>query len=249
MSNDPFETPVDSVLQDALDKRSKANSSTTVPPPAPAPKPPDSAPSEAITNAPVIDAEFVSTERASSPGNGASKALVKTGQTFELEFEPRNMKQAIWLAQAVTKSRMFSAYGNPEAVLMVLMAGRELGLGAMASLRAFHVNEGKPTMSAQLMMALCRRRKDICKEFRVIKMTNEIAVVRTWRADSQEPTPDWEFSWKDAERAGLATRATYQKYPRNMLLNRCIANAARFDFPEICANLYDPDELTDEEAA
>ena len=51
-------------------------------------------------------------------------------------------------------SRMFSAYGTPQAVLSTVLLGRELGMPAMAALRSVHVIEGKHSLSADLMVAL-----------------------------------------------------------------------------------------------
>ena len=158
-------------------------------------------------------------------------------------LEPTDSKGAYGLAKVVVGSRMFSSYGTPEQAMLVIMAGREFGLGAMASLRSFHVVEGKPTMSAQAMMARCLEHPS-CKLFRVVrqKCSNELAVVEVQR----HGWPDAEvYTWslEDAKRAGLAGRANWSKYPREMLINRCIAEAARFVFPEVMAGVYAPEEF------
>ena len=51
---------------------------------------------------------------------------------WERSLEPRSMDDACVLAKRLHESRMFSAYGSPQAVLSTLMLGRELGLPAMA---------------------------------------------------------------------------------------------------------------------
>ena len=70
-------------------------------------------------------------------------------------FEPPGIPEAVKLAQILVASRLLPrAISTPEAAVTVIMAGRELGLTAMQSLRSIHIIEGKPTMSADLMVAL-----------------------------------------------------------------------------------------------
>lgn len=199
----------------------------------------------------VIDAEPVSAqpvaERASaavtpSPASFQSTAIVRS-VGWNNALEPHDMKSATWLAKTVVDSGMFDSYGTPAAAFLTIMAGREMGLGAMASLRSFHVVEGKPTMSAQLMMAMCIA-SPLCKSFRVKRSetTSKVAVVEVQRHDWAEPE---RYTWtiEDAQEAGLTGKNVWKKYPRDMLINRAIAEAARFVFPELMANVYTPEEL------
>ena len=74
---------------------------------------------------------------------------------YEKQLEPRSIQQAITLANHMFTSRLFPGYGTPQAVLSTIMAGRELGLQTVASLRAFHIVEGKHQMHADLIRVLC----------------------------------------------------------------------------------------------
>lgn len=183
----------------------------------------------------VVDAEPVSSQTtAMVPAKGGS---------FSTALEPHDARSAYQLAKVVVQSRMFSAYGSPQAAMMIIMAGREMGLGAMASLRSFHVVEGKPTMSAQLMMALCMKHP-ACKQFRVLRSqcSNEKGVVLVQRVEWDEPEV---YTWtiEDAEAANLTGKNNWRKHGRQMLINRAIAEAARFTFPELMANTYSPEEI------
>jgi hypothetical protein len=113
----------------------------------------------------------------------------------------------------------------------------------MASLRSFHIIEGKPTMSAQAMMARCLEHPS-CAEFRVVRSecSNELATVSVRRVGWTTPEI-YTWSADDAKRAGLAGRGNWSKYPREMLINRCIAEAARFTWPEVMAGVYAPEEF------
>src|SRR5439155_11097999 len=86
-----------------------------------------------------------------------SLELVPTTTEWDRQLEPRSIHEAKQLAQDLFASRLFSAYGHPAGVLATILAGRELGLPAIASLRSFHIIDGKPTMSASLLRALVLR--------------------------------------------------------------------------------------------
>ena len=178
-----------------------------------------------------------------APEAPASHALAVLPRDWTRQLEPADSRSAYGLAKVVVASRMFPAYGAPEAALLVLMAGREFGLGAMASLRSFHIIEGKPTMSAQAMMARCLEHAS-CEHFRVVRSecTNELATVSVKRVGWTTPEI-YTWSLDDAKRAGLAGRGNWSKYPREMLINRCIAEAARFTWPEVMAGVYAPEEF------
>ena len=181
--------------------------------------------------------------------NMEQKSFVRVNRGDQLEsvewareLEPRSLDEAKQLAKAVMDSQLFAAYANPQAAFLVIMAGREFGLGTMASLRSFHIVEGRPCLSAQAMMGLCLRHHS-CLYFRVVSATSDEVVVEAQRSGWGSPAT-WRFTRSDAEQAGLTSRQNWRKYPRAMLTNRCIAEASRFWFPDVVGGLYDPDEMS-----
>lgn len=163
-------------------------------------------------------------------------------------LEPQNLAQALNLAKAVFASRQFAAYGTPEAVLLAIMTGRELGISTMAALRSIHIIEGKPTMSAALIAGLVLRSKT-CKQFEIIERTNERATIRIWREGWEKPK-DITYSVDDAKRAGRVKQGSgWEKNPADMCVARCQAIGGRLGWPDIFANVYLADELGREEAA
>jgi hypothetical protein len=157
--------------------------------------------------------------------------------------EPRSMPELLQLASAAAKTGFFGAK-SPEQALLVMMSGRDLGLSYSQALRAFHVIEGKPSLSADGMVAACLVRRDVCEFFRTLESTNERATVETKRVG--QPAQSYTFAMSDAERAGLRGKANWQKYPSRMLLARARAALARDVYPDLLLGLYDPDELTGE---
>src|ERR1019366_3844466 len=74
---------------------------------------------------------------------------------WERQLEPRSLRECQSLSKAVMASRLnFGTYGSEFGVMSTILAGRELGLQAMASLRAFHIIDNKPTLSAGVIVAM-----------------------------------------------------------------------------------------------
>jgi len=129
---------------------------------------------------------------------------------------------------------------TPEKVLAVILTGKELGIGAMESIRGISVIQGKPTVSPQLMLALAFRTKEVSS----YKVTSdkEKAVCVIQRKNSEPFTS--EFSMEDAQKMGLAGKDNWKKQPEVMMRWRAIAQAMRVVFPDAISGLYLFDELS-----
>lgn len=128
---------------------------------------------------------------------------------------------------------------KPEAALLIMWQGRELGIDPLQALNTINVIQGKPTVSPQLMLALIRRSGQLVNaEF---KVDDKQAVVTLQRKGE---TPHTEtFSMDDAKKLGLATKDNWQKQPKTMLKWRAVAAAARVVFPDVILGLYTPEEM------
>jgi hypothetical protein len=151
------------------------------------------------------------------------------------------------LADAIARTEMVpdSLRGRADAVLAVLMAGYELGVGPMMALQSINMIKGKPSLSPELMRALVTKAGHSV----IVEATNEEASLRAHRREW--PDDAWvTFTWtmEDAKRAGLlkGTDSSWAKYPRAMLTARVTSEACRATFPDVIAGLsYGPDELTE----
>ncbi len=174
-------------------------------------------------------------------GNGKS-ALPSD---WERQLEPRSMTEAKQLSVDMFASRMFSAYGNAPAVLATILAGRELGIQAMASLRAFHIIEGKPTLSADLIRALVMK-SGKAKFFRVVERTAHHA---TWETQRDEDPPvrltftidegRQAFSGDDKKWAASG----WGKNPADLLTARASSKLARLVYADVVFNIYSDSEF------
>ena len=178
---------------------------------------------------------------------GTGPTTVKADQTRA--FEPRSIDEGYDLAKLLVASGLLGRnVTRPEQAFTIIATGRELGLTAMQSLRSIHIIEGKPTLSADLMAALCKSRPDVCVYFRLVESTPERATYETQRKGEPSPT---RMTWtiQQAKDAGVTGKDNWRKYPDAMLRARCIAALARAVYPDLAMGIYDPDEVADIPAA
>jgi hypothetical protein len=170
-------------------------------------------------------------------------AMVRVQSAPTYSIEPTNWQELAALARHAGASHFYGAETESQA-LMILLAGRDLGLSYPQSLRAFHVVAGKPTLSADGMVAVCLGRRDVCEYFRVAAADERGATAVTKRVGDVERA--YTFTMDDAMRAGLPSGKnghTWKAHPRRMLSARAKAFLARDVYPDILLGLYDPDEL------
>lgn len=135
--------------------------------------------------------------------------------------------------------------GNLPAILACVATGRELGIGDLEALRDIYVVDGKPTLSAELMVKLARRRGHSIKG----DVTAESATVTGTRGDNGDTmTVTWTLEM--AKRAKLTSKSNWTSYPEAMLWCRAASQLCRMLFPDVLAGVvYTPDEaeLSDED--
>lgn len=157
------------------------------------------------------------------------------------DIGPTNMQELERFAATAAKSGFYGAK-SPEAALMIAMSGKDLGLSYTQALRAFHVIEGRPALSADGMAAVCLSRKDVCEYFRVVESDDVHAVVETKRVG--DPIQRMSFTIDEAKKAGLVKeRSNWEKWPGRMCVARAKSFLARQVYPDLLMGLYDPDEL------
>lgn len=127
-----------------------------------APEPPAAPPSAQPAAAPAAPAPA-----AKGPEPAKSTALAVVPEIvgpYERALEPTNATQALNMAKVLWTSGLFSKFPGPEAVYAIITQGRELGIGALASLRAFHYFEGQLAPHAHLIRFLAQQDPD-CEWF------------------------------------------------------------------------------------
>lgn len=160
-------------------------------------------------------------------------------------FEPSSIDEAMRLADLLAKSALVPSplRGKPADVFIILATGRELGIGPMQALSDINVIQGKPVYSADLMVAQCKRKPEVCKYIRLVESTEAGATYETHRVGAPEPER-FSFTIDDARKLGLTDKDNYRKQPKTMLRRRAAAQLAREVYPDLVRG-YDPDEAED----
>lgn len=134
-----------------------------------------------------------------------------------------------------------SAIKTPEQAVAIILKGRELGVPPMQALSHIYVINGKPTMSAELMLAQVLKLHPKTK-LSYPERSSDKCVIKVQR-DGSEPSV-FSFTIGDAEAAGLLNNSTWKKYPRAMLHARCVSEMCRSLFPDAIAGVsYTSEEM------
>jgi len=182
------------------------------------------------------------------PYTDAPGQVVRSGAHVTETFVAR--LDAHWrLAKLLVDSELLpKAIGRPEQALAIMLKGHELNLPPMQAFSSIHVIDGKPSLAASLMMALCVR--DAGCKFNVVRKDAEGAEVEIRR-------PGWEpytgrFLLEDAQRVKtrqygktirLMEKDNWVNYPAAMYFSRAVSDACRTVCPDIMAGMYTPEEL------
>lgn len=147
------------------------------------------------------------------------------------------------IAVKMAASKLFAVKSEAE-VLAMMLRGAAVGMNPILALSAFHVIEGRVEMKADLMVSLVRQ-SGLMKSWVYVECSDKACTIRAQRTDEPDPVT---LSWTivDAQRAGLAGRGNWTKYPRAMLRSRCISELCRMLFPEISTGSYVEGETTDD---
>lgn len=134
------------------------------------------------------------------------------------------------------------AIKSAQAAVFAIQKGRELGVPPTAALTSIQVIQGRPTCSAELMLALVQR--DYGANAMRITATDNTRCTITYRHPDVAETQTYSWTIEDANRAGLVTgNPAWNKYPAAMLRARCISAVARMAFPLSILGMYTPEEM------
>ena len=181
---------------------------------------------------------------------------------------PRSLKEALQLASLLSKSKLIpKGFENPEACLVGILYGMEVGLSPIAALQRMAIIDGRPTIWGDAALALVEASGLLIKTEERIEDTQIIgngqvpnsqngteiiksktAICQVLRSGRSEPITR-SFSIDDAKRAGLWQKpGPWTDYPDRMLMMRARAFALRDAFPDVLMGLYLREELEGVEA-
>ena len=165
---------------------------------------------------------------------------------------PRSLKEALQLASLLSKSKLIpKGFENPEACLVGILYGMEVGLSPIAALQRMAIIDGRPTIWGDAALALVQASGLLVKiEERIERdqIQSKRAICQVQRAGRSGPITR-SFSIEDAKRAGLWQKpGPWTDYPDRMLMMRARAFALRDAFPDVLMGLYFREEFEGVEA-
>lgn len=215
--------------------------------------------------APTADAEpeAPSTDLATQPEGHTALAELAAGTG--LDTIPGREELAGLAAMAVTLAAANAVpdalRNKPNDVFLVLLTGRELGMGPAAAVRTLYVVNGKVTLPPKARAAAVRQRglgrvwphSTGCQcGLEVPYNDGTAATWHTTKADEgHQVTYSFTFTMADAarapEKAGskatLADKYTTMGYPQRMLSWRALGYLLDDHYPEVGTGLYSADEM------
>ena len=144
-------------------------------------------------------------------------------------------------SMALFKSGYFSDVKSEAQAIVKVMAGRELGLPAFASMAGIHIIQGKPALGSNVIATLIDN--DPRYDYKVKKHDAKECVIDFYRNGELHGTST--FTIDEANTAGLTNNPSWKKFPSDMLFARAITRGARRFAPGIFGGspIYTPEEL------
>ncbi len=144
-------------------------------------------------------------------------------------------------AKAMSASGFFPDSKSAAQAIVKVLAGRELGFGAFASMTGVAVIQGKPVVGANLTAAAIKQTGKY--NYRVTEHTEQVCRIKFFEGGQEVGVSS--FTMDDARAAGLTNKDNWKKYPRNMLFARAISNGQKWYAPDVYngVTVYTPDEL------
>lgn len=137
----------------------------------------------------------------------------------------QDARQAALVAQSLAKTSFVPASlrGKPEDITAAILAGQELGLKPMATLKSIDVIQGTPALRAHAMRAIVQSHGH---DIELVDSSAEHCVMRGRRKGSD----NWqEVTWtiERAAQQGLTGKDQWKKQPQTMLVARATGELCR----------------------
>lgn len=144
------------------------------------------------------------------------------------------------IAKHAVESRLYNHFGGQPAIMMTMLAARELGISPMLALNGGIANiQGKLEISARMMNALMRRSGI---KIEILESTDDKCVLKGTRAEGDTATVS--YTIEDAKKAGLVKPSGgWVKNPKDMCFARAISRLARQIAPDVIGGCYVEGEI------
>jgi hypothetical protein len=144
------------------------------------------------------------------------------------------------LSAHLSESQALPAFiKNPAQLTMVLLAGKEAGLGAIESLNSFYICNGKLTIYGSAVLTQLKRAGYSVSWGKCDMKEVSLTIKAPDGTEHKES-----YAMEQAIKTGQTGKEVWQKYPVNMLRWKCLGNATRFFAPETTYGHYMTEDVT-----
>lgn len=144
------------------------------------------------------------------------------------------------LGEVLQRSGYFTDVKDAAQAVVKILAGQEMGIGAIAAMTGIYIVKGRVTLSANLMAAQIKRSRRY--NYIIREITDAGCSIEFFENDRSIGFSL--FAEPDAKAAGLLAGDNWRKFPRNMYFARAMSNGAKWYCPDVFSGpVYTPDEL------
>lgn len=167
-----------------------------------------------------------------------------TTRSADVMFDDHARQTALdFCDYALTSGILPDAINTPQKAMLIMLKGRELGMGDMEALTTINVIKGKVELSGTAMCAMLTR-AGIAIE--TVRSDDEICELIFHRVvGGIQLSNPVSFSRQDAQRAGLWGGNVWKAYPQLMLYWRAISSGARRHGADVIGGAYLTGEISD----
>ena len=163
-----------------------------------------------------------------------------------MKFDLAHVQSLDTFAKGISSSSLLPGElkGKVGDIIVQMQYGHEIGIQPLTALNGIHIIQGKPTLSANLMMTLIESSNkgyiEVVEETVTCVRIKGVRYGLDGREDREYVT---EFTIEDAKNAALTSSPNWKKYPKDMLFSKVLGRVARRMFSDVIQGMYAQGEL------
>lgn len=160
------------------------------------------------------------------------------------ELTTTTVNETVQMAKLFAESGMFSDAKQMAQAFVKVQAGKEMGIGAFASMTGINIIMGKPTLGAGLIASCVKANEKY--DFKVKELTDKICSIDFFQKsiNGMDFIGNSTFTIEDAKKQGTKN---LDKFPKNMLYARAISNGQKWFAPDVFQMpVYVPEEMPEQ---
>lgn len=160
------------------------------------------------------------------------------------ELTITTVNETVQMAKLFAESGMFADAKQMAQAFVKVQAGKEMGIGAFASMTGINIIMGKPTLGAGLIASCVKGNEKY--DFKVKELTDNVCSIDFFQKSNNgmEFIGNSTFNIEDAKKQGTKN---LDKFPKNMLYARAISNGQKWFCPDVFQmSVYVPEEMPEQ---